>query len=1289
MDKLPPPSGLQMTGNLAENWKRFKQRFELYLTAVNADSKPDKVKSSIFLHIIGEDALSIYNSFEFADGENMKLQAIMAKFEEYCIPRRNVTYERHIFLTRKQQNGESIDQYATELRNLVKTCEFGELSESLIKDRIILGIPDNGLRERLLREVDLTLDKALQMCRAAETIKKQSKELQFEVNTPVHAVTSKRGYGGAKPNKGNTVQKTRGKIDNKPECGRCGTKHERRKCPAYGKLCTRCGFRNHYSSMCRTKTPSRVHSVEEENSDPAFENFYVDTVQSSHTRKEWIVPLKIHNSIIPFKLDTGAQVNILPEKDYMSLQNRPKLNKSNVKITGYSGCDIPVKGVCMVSVSYKDIQHKLSFLVVPNNVQPILGISACDNLGLVKRVLAVELDKTSSCLDIVNEFQDLFEGLGCLPGEHKIHTDPDVKPVIHACRKVPFALHDKLKAELQRMESAGVIEKQEGPTDWVSSLVIVEKKDGSIRVCLDPRDLNKAVKREHFKLPTREEIMSKFANAKYFSKLDASSGFWQMKLDTESSKLCTFNTPMGRFRFLRLPFGISSAPEVYHRTVHSIYESVDGADTSMDDIIVWGTSLDEHNARLRETLEMTRKANLKLNKDKCVFGVNEVLFLGDVLSSDGVKPDTRKINAIVNMPQPESKSDVQRFLGMVNYLGKFIPDLSTITAPLRALLQKNTDWNWGPEHDKCWNKLKDVLTNEPVLKFYDQNRPIKISSDASQSGLGAVLLQLHDNNWLPVAYASRSMTDAEQRYAQIEKELLSITFAAERFHQFIYGQTFEVETDHKPLVPLFVKPLHDCPIRIQRLMIRLQKYDMRVSYTPGKFMYAADALSRAVVNERATSREIRREKEVEAFVDTILEAIPMSDERLEQVRQETATDDVMTALSETVLNGWPDKKCVCPEIIREYWDIRSELSVVNGLMMKGCKLVIPHSLRKLMISKIHEGHLGIEKCKQRAREVMYWPRMYQDISNCVTNCVTCLRYKPKQPAEPLQSHPVPERPFQKVGVDLFSHNAKDFLIVTDYYSSYPEVIHLKNTTSKAVIVSLKAIYARHGIPDMMFADNGPQFDSQEMRMFATTWGFQLQTSSPHYPKSNGLVERSVQTVKNILRKSIDSDSDFYLGLLVYRSTPLDIGQSPAQLLMGRRIRSNLPIHSDLLKTKDSKTVCRKKEKQQKKQKMYYDRKARELPPLKPGDKVVIRDYKTNQWSVQGTVRENVALRSYTVATEQGGLLRRNRVDIRPAPNESTATSSVSKGLHVPVCSEQTPRRSVRDRKTPSRLIECT
>lgn len=727
---------------------------------------------------------------------------------------------------------------------------------------------------------------------------------------------------------------------------------------------------------------------------------------------------------------------------------------------------------------------------------------------------------------------------------------------------------------------------------------LISRRAKENRTCLDPRDLNKAIRREHFKLPTREEIMAQFAGATWFSKLDASetSGFWQMRLDEENSRLCTFNTPEGRYRFICLPYGILSAPEVYHKTIHMIFEHIPRVETMMDDIIVWGAT--------REVLDKTREVNLKLNKDKCEFGVKSHTFVGDV-SEEGVKPDPRKTSAINNMERPTNKDEVRRFLGMVTYRAKFVPQLSTQSASHRSLLEQKNEWIWSHEQEQCFLKLKDTLTQEPVLKFYDPEKSTRISADASQYGLRVVLLQQHEEQWLPVAYASRALTSAESRYAQIEKALTC----------------------------------------------RLQKYDVHMIYTQGKYMYTADTLSRAVDKEERADRE--KSAEIQAYVDMVVMSLPVTEDRTEQIRRETIAHETMKELKSTILKGWPGKKKGLPVKIHDY--CRAELTVVDDIVMKGSKFIIRSSLRKQILEKIHKGHLGEVKCKCRAREVMYWPRINQDISQTTASCELCCTYKPKQQAEPLMTHPVPHRPYYKVGTDLFECDGKSYRVVTDYFSNFPEVGVLQSTSSKAVISYLKTVFPRHGIPCELFSDNGPQFSSCEFAAFAKEWGFQHTTSSPAYPKSNGLAESSVKTVKNLLRKSQTYDV-LQKSLLIYRSAPLQNGLSPAQMLMGMCIRSNLPVNEVLLIPKGASRISRAKEVQKAKQRQLHDRTAKHLPMLKPRDVVRLRDCSTGTWRKTGQGQAEVAPRSYRVQMDNGLSLRRNRTDFQLQQCEEDAVT---------------------------------
>ena len=407
----------------------------------------------------------------------------------------------------------------------------------------------------------------------------------------------------------------------------------------------------------------------------------------------------------------------------------------------------PRRKNCNTYSIYKILKYyPLEFQVVDiQHTTPILGVLTSQELGLVKRMHTVNTKRQ----DILNNYPDLFEGLGCLPIEHHIELNETVKPVVHPPRCVRAAIRSRVTRELHRMEEEGVIEKVGQPTDWVNSMVTVIKPHKT-RICLDSQNLNEAIKRKHFPLPTIEEVTARTPNAKVFSVLDAKSGFWQIPLDEASSLLCTFNTPHGRYKFKRLPFSIKSAPEVFQKHMKQLLEGLGGVEVIMDDILVWGKNMVQHDERLIQLLERRRAIDLQFNKDKCKIGLTEIPYIGHLLSEQGVKPDPSKVDAIVNMPCPTNKQDLQRFLGMLAYLSKFIPNMAEESVPLRRLLEKNVQWHWSEEHTKSLDSLKTLLTKAPVLKYYAINEPLVLSVDASSDRNDLEQYHFKTNNQLPM-----------------------------------------------------------------------------------------------------------------------------------------------------------------------------------------------------------------------------------------------------------------------------------------------------------------------------------------------------------------------------------------------------------------------------------------------------------------------------------------------------------------------------------------------------------
>ena len=466
-------------------------------------------------------------------------------------------------------------------------------------------------------------------------------------------------------------------------------------------------------------------------------------------------------------------------------------------------------------------------------------------------------------------------------------------------------------------------------------------------------------------------------------------------------------------------------------------------------------------------------------------------------------------------------------------------------------MSKSKQWTWGPSQAAAFDRMKDELTQPTTLALYDPSAPTKISADASAYGLGAVLLQKFDT-WKPVAFASRSMSETERRYAQIEKEALATTWACEKFADFVVGKHIEIETDHKPLVPLLGAKHLDClPPRILRFRLRLDRFSYDINHVPGKELYTADTLSRAPLP--ATSSENMQEELAELCMEAIISHLPASNQRLETYRQAQSSDPICQQILKYCREGWPDKRQI-ESALKAYWPAQGELTESNGLLMYGQRMVIPTALRAETLSKLHEGHQGIVRCRLRAKISVWWPGISKQLTSFIERCPECAR-DAKPAREPLIPTSLPSYPWQKVAADIFTLKGQEYLVIVDYFSRYPEVQKLKSTTTQGIVNVLKAAFARHGIPETFRSDNGPQFSSQEFKDFSSKYNFQHCTSRPHFPSSNGQAEKAAQTVKNLLKNATDP----FLALLSYRATPLPwCGRSPSELLMGRKIQSTLP-----------------------------------------------------------------------------------------------------------------------------------
>ena len=780
------------------------------------------------------------------------------------------------------------------------------------------------------------------------------------------------------------------------------------------------------------------------------------------------------------------------------------------------------------------------------------------------------------------------------------------------------------------------------------------KSSGQLRICLDPKDLNKAVKRPHYRTPTLDEVTHKLAGAKIFSKLDARHGYWSVSLDDESSLKTTFNSPFGRFCFTRLPFGLNLSQDVFQERMDNILEHCTGTMSIADDVGVFVKDEAEHDANLHNLMKTARRHGLVFNIDKCEIKRQSLKFFGLVFDAEGAHPDPKRIRDIEQMRRPVNSTELQEFLGIATYMSPFLPKLSQQTAPLRDLLKKEAEFEWTPSHDAVFEDTKALICRHVTFSYFRPEVDSVVQVDASSRGLGAVLLQ----NGKPIAFASKTLSDCQQRYANIEREMLAVVFGCERFHTYLFGKRFLVQSDQKPLEMIHRKNLAAAPQRLQRMLLRLQPYDFELRYKPGKEVVLADTMSRQPCQDK---------EQIE--LDVQITFVQFSTKILQELRGETQADDELCALKTVITDGWPEHQSSLPATLRPYWSCRDELSIEDSLIMKGDRLVIPSSMQVQILAKLHESHQGIEKTRLRARATVYWKNINRDIDEIVRKCDVCQQMQRSQPHEPLKQHEVPTRPWQIVGTDLFVVNRDSYLIICDYYSKFPFVYKIDGqVTSDAVIKRMKGVFAEQGCPTRVVSDNGGHYSSLAFRKFAEAWGFDHVTSSPHYPQSNGFIERQIQTVKATMKKVAMTKSDLQMALLVLRATPVDSHlPSPAEMLNARKFKTNVPvkIRNEHWRKEDigqRLTDC------QTSQRINHDRRgATDLARLIPGQDVRVQDTTTGVWQPAKVVSLCPEPRSYNVQSPSGNMLRRNRRHIRetqeshaglhqqddnPVPNES-------------------------------------
>jgi len=1242
---------------------------------------------------------------------------------------RNQRLERTKFRSIVRSEGESFGDFQIRIRKGARYCNFAEKLDENLLEQFISGVNHSVLSRKLIENNDITtLAGAMEVAGTIQLLDRDSRTAVVVNNTDTMtnvARVSARGYSNRDsrtnnnkrgPRKDYTDSKGSSTGGNKSaicfRCSRAGHVASDRSCPARGRTCNACRKVGHFAGakFCHKsgKKPASTNAIVSElassnrTDNPVnpsvVDNFGYEfavrnSLTNSSTPKRTVL---LNGKTVTFLIDSGAVDNIIDRNTYKFICDSVALQPASKSLYAF-GQSKPLRmlGQFSTNVSCNNNCVNTVFYVFDGNACNLMSadtarkleILCLNNIYNVSAIIGRDLENF-----VKTKYPECFSGVGKLKDvQVKLHINPDCEPVAQPVRRLPFSYRARVEKALAKLVEEDIIEVVEGiGSTWVSPLVVVPKEGEDVRLCVDMRRANTAIVRERYPVPTMQEMLVELNGSTIFSKLDLRQGFFQCELEPSSRAITTFVTHCGLFQMKRLGMGVSSAPEVFQYTIQKVLNGLNGALNLADDIVVFGKDPAEHKERLLKVMERFSNCGLTLNSSKCQFGVKSIKFLGHIISSDGVSPDPAKVKSIVSVRVPQNVAELRGFLGLVQFVGRYVPDLAAVSSPLWSLTKKSVHFKWSKVHQDAFDKIKYLMASCKTLAYYDRNAPTIVVADAGPKGLGGVLCQVKDGISKVVAYGHRRLTDVESRYSQIEREALALVWACEHFKMYLLGKHFQLFTDHKPLVSIFNKPGSKPTPRLERWSIRLQAFDYNLLYKRGS-ENIADPMSRLSILEEDTIEPVTDDSYIYAVVEN---AMPCALSWAE-VQEAALVCEESKLINKALQTGdWRSH----PAMLKS---VREELSCCDGVILRGDRIFVPLSLRPRVIWLAHEGHQGIVKTKRRLRLKVWWPGMDKEVEAFCRQCMSCQLVSNSDPPAPIIPTKMPDGPWRFCSIDLLGPlpDGRSVVVIVDYFSRTFEFSFLKSVKAEKIILFLERVFSCYGFPELLRSDNGPQFVSSEFQQYLKQCGIGWISTTPLWPQANGEVERTNRTILKVLKIAKEEGIGLEKALrdfsIAYKSTPhTGTGATPFSLMFNREMRTKLPMFKDVStrsveEAKDFDCLYKYNMKE------YADR-GRKVPDIQTGDSVVMRQENrgkldTNYGSDEHTV---VGLHGSDVvcSSPSGSIVRRNVSFAKKLQTDSSSpSSSANSSDQVPVLEVTpstpvpTPRASSRTRKVPSRF----